>query len=327
MSLSGFASPWWFLLLLVVAAFSGGYLLLQRARRKRTLRFANLELLEKAGAKRQGMIRHLPAALLIVSMILLVVSLAGPTADQRVPRNRATVILAIDVSMSMKATDIEPSRLEAAQAAAKKFTKGLTPGVNLGLISFAGTASVQVPPTTDRPPVIEAIDRLSLAPSTATGEAIFSALQSIENFSSVVGGADGPPPARIVLMTDGKQVVPTSDGYDPRGAFTAAEEAKKAGVPISTISFGTNSGTVEIEGEVHPVPVDDASMREIARISGGDFYAAPTAERLQQVYADLGEQIGYEIKRADASRPWLALGTLALLVAAGSSLLIGQRLP
>ncbi|WP_019819190.1 VWA domain-containing protein [Saccharomonospora saliphila] len=326
MSVSGFTSPWWFLLLIVVAAVAVGYVLAVRSRRKRTMRFTNLELLERVAPRGQGRARHLPAALLVVSLLLLTVALAGPTSEQKVPRNRATVMLVMDVSLSMEATDVEPTRLQAAQEAARSFAKGLTPGVNLGLISFAGTATVLVAPTTEREGVVRAVDNLKLAQSTATGEGIFAALQSIESFSAVVGGAQGPPPARIVLMTDGKQTVP-QDEYAPRGAFTAAGAAKQKGIPVTTISFGTSYGTVEIEGEQIPVEVDDSSMREIARLSDGDFYKAATAEQLKQVYADLGEQIGYETKNVDASKPWVVLGTVVLVAAAGSSLFLGQRLP
>ena len=326
MSLTGFAAPWWFLLLLVVAALAAGYLVTQRMRRKRTMRFANLELLDKVAPKSQGWIRHLPASLIILSLLLFTVALAGPTAEQKVPRNRATVVLVIDVSLSMESTDVAPSRIKAAQAAAKSFAQGLTPGVNLGLISFAGTATVLVAPTTERSGVVKAIDNLKLAQSTATGEGIFAALQSIESFSSVVGGVEGPPPARVVLMSDGKQTVP-DDLYAARGAYTAALAAKQAQVPISSISFGTSHGTVNIDGKEVTVAVDDQSLKEVARLAGGEFYKAATAEEIKRVYDDLGEQIGYELKNTDASRPWLVLGTLILMIAAGGSLLIGQRLP
>jgi Ca-activated chloride channel family protein len=326
MNLTGFAAPWWFLLLLVVAALAAGYLVTQRMRRKRTMRFANLELLDKVAPKSQGRIRHLPASLIILSLLLFTVALAGPTAEQKVPRNRATVVLVIDVSLSMESTDVAPSRIKAAQAAAKSFAQGLTPGVNLGLISFAGTATVLVAPTTERSGVVKAIDNLKLAQSTATGEGIFAALQSIESFSSVVGGGEGPPPARVVLMSDGKQTVP-DDLYAARGAYTAALAAKQAQVPISSISFGTSHGTVNIDGKEVTVAVDDQSLKEVARLAGGEFYKAATAEEIKRVYDDLGEQIGYELKNTDASRPWLVLGTLILMIAAGGSLLIGQRLP
>ncbi|RSM37552.1 VWA domain-containing protein [Amycolatopsis balhimycina DSM 5908] len=326
MSLTGFTAPWWFLLLIAVAAVAVGYVLAQRARRKRTMRFANLDLLDKVAPKSQGWVRHLPAVLIVLSLLLLTVALSGPTAEQKVPRNRATVMLVIDVSLSMEATDVLPTRLKAAQDAATSFARNMTPGINLGLISFAGTATVLVNPTTDRNGVIKAIENLKLAQSTATGEGIFAALQSIESFSTVVGGADGPPPARIVLMSDGKQTVP-EDLYAARGGYTAAQAAKQAGVPISSISFGTTHGSVDIDGKAQPVSVDDESLREIARLSGGDFYKAASAEELKKVYGDLGEQIGYELKDADASKPWVVAGTLILMIGAAASLFFGQRLP
>lgn len=327
LSLQRFSSPWWFLLLVVIAGLALGYIVVQRLRRKRMMRFTNLELLDKVMPRKPSRWRHLPAIVLVGALVLLTTAMAGPTAEQKVPRNRATVLLVIDVSLSMQATDVKPTRLDAAKVAAKSFTEGLTQGINLGLISFAGTATVLVGPTTDRQPVIKAIDGLRLAQSTATGEAIFAALQSIESFSQVVSGPEGPPPARIVLMTDGKQTIPTPNGEDPRGAFTAARAAAERKIPISTISFGTEQGEVSIDGKDQLVPVDDESMREIARLSGGEFYKAATAEQLRSVYDTLGEQIGYEIKDADASRPWLMLGTLAALIAAGSALMISQRIP
>ncbi|KJK48875.1 hypothetical protein UK23_15815 [Lentzea aerocolonigenes] len=321
MSFSNFVAPWWFLLLIGVALLTAGYVVAQRIRRKRVLRFTNLELLERVAPKRERWSRHVPAAFLLAALALLTVALAGPTAEQRVPRNRATVMLVVDVSLSMKATDIKPSRLEAAQSAAKSFTEGLTPGINLGLISFAGSATVLVAPTTDRPAVTQSIDGLKLAQSTATGDALVAAMASIDSFGKVVGGAEGPPPARIVLMTDGKETVGT------RKAFDAAEDAKKAGIPISTISFGTEDGVVDIEGRSQSVPVDDDSMKEIAKLSGGEFFKAASAEELRRVYDTLGEQIGYEKKQADASKPWLLLGTMTAMFAAAAALLLGQRLP
>lgn len=321
MSFSNFVAPWWFLLLIAVALLGAAYVVVQRMRRKRVLRFTNLELLEKVAPKRERWSRHVPAAFLLAALALLTVALAGPTSEQRVPRNRATVMLVVDVSLSMKATDVKPSRLEAAQVAAKSFAEGLTPGINLGLISFAGSATVLVAPTTDRTAVTQSIDGLKLAQSTATGDAIMAALASIDSFGKVVGGAEGPPPARIVLMTDGKETVGT------RKAFDAAEDAKKAGIPISTISFGTEDGVVDIEGRQQSVPVDDDSMKEIAKLSGGEFFKAASAEELRRVYDTLGEQIGYEKKQADASKPWLLLGTMTAMFAAAAALLLGQRLP
>jgi Ca-activated chloride channel family protein len=327
-----FADPLWLLLLVVVAALAVGYILLLRRRRRDTVRFTNLELLDRVAPKRPGWYRHLPAAALIGALAVLTVALAGPMAEARVPRNRATVVLVIDVSLSMQATDVQPSRLAAAQAAAKAFADQLTPGINLGLVSFAGTAAVLVSPTVDREPIKRAVDGLKLSESTATGEAIFAAMQSVETFSQAIAGAaaDGPPPARIVLMSDGKQTVPggVMPEEEPRGSFTAARAAATARIPVSTISFGTDYGSIEINpGERTPVAVDDASMRQIADLSGGQFFTAASEDELRQVYAELGEQIGYEVRRVDTSRPWLAGGALLLVAGVGSGLALGRRFP
>lgn len=330
MSLSEFTSPWWLLFLLVVIGLVVGYVLVQRRRHKHTLRFSNMELLEKVAPTRPGYWRHVPTALVLVGLLLLTVALAGPTADQRVPRNRATVMLVIDVSLSMEATDVEPSRLAAAQEAGKSFADGLTPGINLGLVAFAGTASVLVSPTANREATKAAIDKLQLSERTATGEAIFTSLQSIDTLGAVLGGGDAAPPARIVLLSDGKQTVPESPD-DPRGGYTAARAAKDKNVPISTISFGTSYGTVDIEDEAGvervPVPVDDPSLREIANLSGGSFFTASSLEELRAVYDTLEEQIGFEVTRGDASRPWLILGVLFTATGLGTALVLRQRLP
>ena len=330
MSLSQFSSPWWLLFLIVVIGLVVGYVLMQRRRQKHTLLFSNMELLETVAPTRRGYERHVPTALVLVGLMLLTVALAGPTSDQRVPRNRATVMLVIDVSLSMEATDVEPSRLAAAQEAGKSFADGLTPGINLGLVAFAGTASVLVSPTTNREATKAAIDKLQLSERTATGEAIFTSLQSIDTLGAVLGGGEAAPPARIVLLSDGKQTVP-EEPDDPRGAYTAARAAAERDVPISTISFGTSYGTVDIETEAGsdrvPVPVDDPSLREIADLSGGSFFPASSLEELRAVYDTLEEQIGFEITRGDASRPWLILGVLFTAAGLGTALVLRQRLP
>ncbi|MBH0121365.1 VWA domain-containing protein [Rhodococcus sp. NPDC003382] len=326
MSFSDFSSPWWLLFLVVVAALAVGYVLVQRRKQRHALRFSNLEMLEKVAPNRPGPARHIPVIALLSALALLTVALAGPTAEQRVPRNRATVVLVIDVSLSMEATDVAPNRLVAAQQAAKQFADDLTPGINLGLVAFSGTASVLVSPTTNREATKSAIDQLTLSERTATGEAIFTAMQSIDTLAAVLGGGDQAPPARIVLLSDGKQTVPESPD-DPRGGFTAARQAADKGIPVSTISFGTEYGTVTIEDERIPVPVDDPSLKEIANLSGGAFFTASSLEELEDAYDTLEEQIGFETTRGDASRPWLVLGVLAAAVGLGAALVLRQRLP
>ena len=326
MTLSGFEHTWYFLFLLVVLVVIGLYIVVQLARQRRLLRFANMELLESVAPKRPTRWRHLPAILLVAALLLLTVAMAGPTHDVRIPRNRAVVMLVIDVSQSMRATDISPSRLAAAQQAAKQFADQLTPGINLGLIAYAGTATVLVSPTTNRDATKAAIDKVQLADRTATGEGIFTALQAIATVGAVIGGGDTPPPARIVLMSDGKETMP-SNPDNPKGAFTAARTAKDQGVPISTVSFGTPYGYVEINGQRQPVPVDDETLKKMAELSGGSAYNASSLEQLKEVFTSLQQQIGYETVKGDASMGWLRLGALVLALAALAALLINRRLP
>lgn len=326
MTLSGFEHSWFFLFLFVVVGLVALYIVLQLARQKRMLRFANMALLESVAPKRPSRWRHVPAILLALSLVLLTTAMAGPTHDVRIPRNRAVVMLVIDVSQSMRATDVEPNRMVAAQEAAKQFADELTPGINLGLIAYAGTATVLVSPTTNRDATKNALDKLQFADRTATGEAIFTALQAIATVGAVIGGGDTPPPARIVLFSDGKETMPTNPD-NPKGAFTAARTAKDQGVPISTISFGTPYGFVEINGQRQPVPVDDETLKKVAQLSGGNAYNAATLAELKSVYASLQQQIGYETIKGDASAGWLRLGALVLALAGLAALLINRRLP
>jgi Ca-activated chloride channel family protein len=326
MTLSGFEHAWYFLFLLVVLAVVGLYVVVQMRRQKRMLRFANMDLLESVAPKRSSRWRHLPAILLVLALTFLTVAMAGPTHDVRIPRNRAVVMLVIDVSQSMRATDVAPSRLVAAQEAAKQFADQLTPGINLGLIAYAGTATVLTSPSTNRAATKAAIDQLQLADRTATGEGIFTALQAIATVGAVMGGGDEPPPARIVLMSDGKETVP-SNPENPKGAYTAARTAKDQGVPISTVSFGTPYGTVTINDQQQPVPVDSEMLKKIAELSGGNAYTASSLEQLKEVFTTLQQQIGYETTKGEASAGWLRIGALVLALAALVALLLNRRLP
>ncbi|GGF42079.1 VWA domain-containing protein [Williamsia phyllosphaerae] len=320
------ATPWWLLILLLVVGLGVGYVYMQRRRHNRALRFANLELLNSVVPTQRNRFRHVPIAVMLVGLILLTVALAGPQADRRIPRNKATVILVIDVSRSMNATDVAPSRIKAAQQAAKKFADDLTDGINLGLISYAGTAATLVSPTPDHNATKVAVDKLQLEDKTATGEGIFAAIQQIKTLNAVLGGDKGAPPARIVLESDGKETVP-DDPDDPRGAFTAARKAKEERIPVNTISFGTSTGSVDLEGDRIPVPVDDESLNKIASLSGGEFFTASSLDELTKVYDTLQQQIGYETRKGDNSRPWLIAGTILVLLAAVGAVALNRRLP
>jgi Ca-activated chloride channel family protein len=325
-SLKGFQYAWSFLSFVVIVAIAVWYVLLQRSRKRRVMRFANMELLESVAPQRSHRFRHLPAVLLLIAMSLFTIAIAGPTHDVRIPRNRAVVMLVIDVSQSMRADDVPPNRMAAAQDAAKQFAAELTPGINLGLIAYGGTARVLVSPTTDRAVTKRAIDSLEFEDRTATGEGIFTALQAIATVGAVMGGGESPPPARIVLFSDGKETVPT-DPDAPKGAYSAARAAQQQGVPISTISFGTPDGYVDINGTRQPVPVDNETMIQVAKLSGGSHYDASTTAELKEVYATLQQQIGFQTIPGEASAAWLKLGTLLLALAALTGILVHRRIP
>ena len=326
LSVSGFANAWFLLFFVAVAVMLAAYVVAQRARRRRVMRFANLDLLQSVARPRRRRWRHLPAALLVAALALLTTAMAGPTHDLRVPRNRAVVMLVIDVSESMVATDVAPNRLAAAKEAGKRFADELTPGINLGLVEFAGNATLLMAPTTDRDAVKAAIDTLKAAERTATGEGIFTALQAIAATTAVLGGGDGPPPARIVLESDGKETVP-GEPDTPRGAFTAAHAAKEQGVAISTISFGTPDGTVTLNDQEIPVPVDDSTLQRISEISGGQAFHADSLDSLNSVYTTLQRTIGFETIPGDASAAWIRLGALVLIAALAAAAVLNRRLP
>src|SRR3954451_7277916 len=258
-----FEAPLWLLGLLVVAALVALYVVLQLRRKAYAARFTNVALLGSLVPKRPGWRRHLAFGIVALGMAALVVSLAVPSSEVRVPRERATVIMAVDVSLSMQARDIEPNRFAAMQTAAKEFVDVLPERINLGLVSFAGSATTVVPPTTDRQQVRNAIDNLQLAESTAIGEAVFTSLQAIENYqSSIDVPTDELPPARIVLLSDGFNTV----GRDETQAVDAATTAQ---VPVSTIAFGTDYGSLDIDGETVPGAVARASLGGLGEGTGG----------------------------------------------------------
>ena len=325
-SLAGFENAWFFLFLLIVFLLVGIYVAQQYARRRRVLRFANMEVLQRVAPSGSTRWRHVPTILLVTALVLLTTAMAGPTSDVRIPLNRAVVMLVIDISESMAATDVAPNRLAAAQEAGKQFASDLTPAINLGLVAFAANATLLVAPTTNREAVKAAIDTLQPAPKTATGEGIFTALQAIATVGSVMGGGDGPPPARIVLESDGAENVPL-DPNAPQGAFTAARAAKDQGVQISTISFGTPDGTVVYQGATIPVPVDDQTLQKICEITDGQAFHADSLESLREVYTTLQRQIGYETVKGDASLAWMLLGTVVMAGAVLAVLFLNRRLP
>jgi Ca-activated chloride channel family protein len=315
-----FASPAWLFTLVAVVAVAIGYLLLQFRRRKFVARFSNTSLLASVVPRRPGWRRHATFALLLVALLVLSLGVARPTASVRVPQEKATVMLAIDVSLSMEATDVLPSRIEAAKKAAQAFADVLPKRINLGLVKFGGQASVVIPPTLDRDSFKRAVGALQLEESTAIGEAVFASLGALSTFSLASTASDEKPaPARIVLLSDGFNTV----GRSVADAVTAA---KKADTPVSTIAFGTPGGTVTVQGQTVPVQVDKQTLQGLAQATGGTFHTAASIEELQSVYKDIGSQIGYTTAQRDISWRFMLAGLLAALGAGMLSLLWSGRL-
>ena len=320
-----FLAPSRLFLLLAVYGLAFAYLFLQLRRRNRyAVRFTNLALLESVAPKRPGWRRHVPAVLLLLSLSAMVISLARPSRDERVPRERATIIMAIDVSISMNATDVAPNRLEAAKDAATSFVEDLPPSINLGLVAFAGTTQVLVSPTTDRAAVERAVSGLQLREATAIGDAIVASLDSIKTVPGDPDAVDGEeaevPPAHIVLMSDGETTV----GIENEVATQAATEA---GVPVSTIAFGTQFGTIEYEGEIVAVPTNPAALEAIADSTGGSFFEAVTGDELQRVYADIGSSLGYENEPREIALWFVGAAYVLGMLAGVGSLVWFSRLP
>ena len=313
-----FLEPWWLLTLLPVLAMAGVYVWRQFRKRSYAMRFTNVDLLRTLAPKGLGWRRHVSAAAFLLMLGALAAATARPSVDTEQPLERATVMLAIDVSLSMQADDVAPSRIEAAQEAAKAFVSELPPSYNLGLVSFAKAANVLVPPTKDRSAVVAAIDGLTLAEATATGEAVFTSLDAIRSVPP--DGADGAPPARIVLLSDGYR----TSGRSIEDAATAASQGN---VPVSTIAFGTDTGVVDIRGSVQRVPVDRLSLQELADQTKGYFYEAASVSELKQVYEDMGSSIGHRTEPREVTQWYAAAGLLLGLLGAAVSLVWTSRLP
>jgi Ca-activated chloride channel homolog len=316
--LYGFQRPGMLLFAVVPLALLAVYVVVQARRRRRLRRYTEANV-------PQSPWRHLPIAVSLLGLFLLTVALSTPTHDMRIPRNRAVIMLVVDMSQSMRATDVEPNRLKAAEQAAGQFAGQLTPGINLGLVGFAGTPYLLVPPTPQHQATVDALKKLDFADSTATGEAIFTALHAIS--ATAVAGGDTPPPARIVLLSDGGENKP-SDPSDPHdGAYTAARLAKDQGVPVSTISFGTKNGEIEMDGQKVAVPVSADQMKTIAKLSGGQSYTASSVDELTKSYSAIENEIGYRTVPGPGSSGWLRLAVITALIATALALLINRRLP
>jgi Ca-activated chloride channel family protein len=252
--------------------------------------------------------RFLPLALAALALTGFVFALARPAVDRQVPRERATIMLAIDVSGSMAATDVDPYRLRAAQDAALTFVEKVPRQYQVGLVSFSGQANLLVSPTTDREAMRRAIETLAPDGATAVGEAIEASLEAIRAVQPAKDDSGRLESARIVVLSDGATTV----GVQPS---VAAQDAKEAGVPIYTVALGTQDGVLS-NGQ--PVPPDPAGLKEISDITGGKAYESDDAASVSAVYERLGSLVGTESVRSEVTA-WPAGIAVILLILAGAA--------
>ena len=342
-------------LLLAVPALVALYVLLQRRRKQGAVRYASLDLVYAALGRGQRLRRHLPPLLFLLALIALIVAIARPTAVVTLPSEQRTIIMAMDVSLSMRAADIEPTRLAAAQAAAKAFVQNQPGDVRVGIVTFAGTATVVQPPTRSKDDLVAAIDRFQLQLHTAIGSGLLVSLGALfpdeeidleqASFGSAMGRERGKalpsgrtaasPPKKpftpvapgsyasgaIILLTDGRRTI----GPDP---LDIAKMAADHGVRVYTVGFGTANGAmVGIEGMSIYMRFDEATLKSIAEITKGEYFYAGTATDLQKIYETLNAKLVLEKKGTEISMLFAALAALLTLAAATLSVLWFHRFP
>jgi Ca-activated chloride channel family protein len=322
-----FLAPERLLLLIVVGVLGLAYLGLRLRASRYALRFTNLELLRSVAPRTAGWRRHLLAAVSLLALAALVIALARPAQEREQAMERATIVLAIDTSLSMQATDVVPSRLDVAKRAASEFVAAVPDGVEVGIVAFDGTARLESAPTVERDRSARAIDSLELGPGTAIGDAIFLGLGTLSDSEAVLasvgpdegGGADESP-GRLVVMSDGETTMGRENG-------DAVEAARDAGVEISAIAYGTDAGSVVVQGETIPVPVNRDALAEIASTSGGEFYEAASGEELSAVFQDIGTAIEVDTVTEELALWFVGLGAALSALAALGSLAWFSRLP
>jgi Ca-activated chloride channel homolog len=326
-----FQSPLWLLALFAVAAFLVLYVIMQRRRSRYAVRFTNVNLLANVAAQRPGVRRHVPPVLFLVALALLALAIARPETEVQVPRDEATVVLVFDVSGSMNARDVEPTRLIAAQQSANEFLERIPERFRVGMVSFSHIARTVLPPTHDRDLARDAIARLRAEGGTAMGDAIMEALDALQAPSEFDAlpvdpnavppgsseGAEAPPPSVILLLSDGAN---TAGEADP---IEAAQLAAQLGVPVFTIALGTNDGVVDVpdqRGIIRrvAVPPDEPTLRQIADLTGGEFSAAATDDQLARVYEGLSSKVGFDTEKSEVT--WYFALAAALFLFAGASL-------
>jgi Ca-activated chloride channel homolog len=320
-----FAFPTALLLLAVVPLLLAAYVLVQRRRVKYALRFTNLPLLANVVDRAPRWRRHLPPLLVLTALAALIVGVARPQIAVAVPRQEGTVILAIDRSGSMLATDVSPTRMAAARAAATTFVQGLPKGFKVGLVSFSDQADVVLPPTSDHDAAVRALSTLQADNGTALGDAISRSVELGLTSQKTTTAKKGTPLV-VVLLSDGAN---TTGDLQP---LQAADQAAQAKVPVYTLALGTDSGTITTtgtDGELHVyrVPPDPATLRAVAERTGGKFFEAADAASLKSVYGRIGSQVGTETEKREVTAAFAGAGAVLLLLGSALSLTWFNRLP
>ncbi|MCP9947756.1 VWA domain-containing protein [Actinomadura madurae] len=313
-----FLSPERLWILGLLPLLAAAYTLLQLRRRSYAVRFTNLALLSQVAPKRPGWRRHVAATLFLIMIALMMIGFARPASSVKVPRDRATIMVAVDVSLSMMARDVTPSRLDAAKTAAKNFIDELPGRFNVGVVAFAGNANLVAAPSADRDAAVASLDQLALAKRTAIGEAVFTSLQAVRSFDAEA--RQDPPPAHIVLLSDG-------DNTTGRSVQEAVDAARTAQIPVSTIAFGTPYGTVDIEGETTSVSVNKETLKTLAESTQGKAYEAADGGQLREVYRNIGTSLGFKTEHRDVAARYISIALLFALAAGGTSLAWFSRLP
>ncbi|MCU1452666.1 MAG: von Willebrand factor type [Acidimicrobiales bacterium] len=308
-------------LLAACLALVVAYVALQRRRRHHAVRHPDLALVAAAAPKRAGWRRHLSAATLLLAIVALVVGLARPASTVEVPRKEAVVVLALDISKSMTSTDVAPSRLQAAVAAAKKFIRDSPAGYRIGLVTFDYRSHIRATPTTNKDKVLQALDGLQTDKGTSAGEGLFTALDVLQSDKTATNAspAGAKPYRAIVQLADGGNNV-------GRSLDSAAQAAAKQKIPVFTIAYGSTTGTINVDGKNVEAPADPAGMARVSTISGGQAYTATTAAQLSNVYDRIGTTIGHTVDQQELTLALAVAAAICLTIALGTSMLWSPRL-
>ncbi|HEY3337246.1 MAG TPA: VWA domain-containing protein [Propionicimonas sp.] len=313
-----FLNPERLWVLLIVPLLIAGYIILVMMKKKTGMRFTNTAILSQVVPKQSQWRRHLAVALSIAALVALSLAWARPNGVEMQPRERATVVLVLDTSLSMQATDVKPTRLDAAKEAALTFIKALPAQYNLAVVSLSGNPSVRLPPTTDRVQAQQAIRSLKLQESTAVGESLYTALSALQ--MAPKGTDSSPAPGAIVLLSDGQNTA-------GRSPAQGANEAKKQNVPVYTIAYGTENGYVDLDGKRERVPPDKALLAGISAATGGQTYTAENLDQLDRVYNNIRSEVGQTPVKKETTALWAGYGLAFAVVAALAAVSLGARWP